>query len=233
MKRIGIIGGLGPESTIEYYKNIINAFKSENEDLNYPEIIIYSVNMSQFVGLMRQKKYKEVISLLLNKINALKNAGAEFIAISANTPHLLFDQLQELSEIPLLSIVKATSQEVVRRKLKRPGLFGTGFTMNSSFYQDTLMTMGIEVMMPDKIDKELIDNKLFTEIELGIIRDDTRKLYIRIIEKMVAEKHIDSLILGCTELPLILNENTYAGIPMLDTTNIHVDSIVNYCREIE
>jgi aspartate racemase len=233
MKRIGIIGGLGPESTIEYYKKIINAFKSGNGDLNYPEIIIYSVNMSQFVGLMRQKKYEEVIALLLKKINALKNAGADFIAVSANTPHLLFDQLQELSEIPLLSIVKATSGEAVRRKLKRPGLFGTGFTMNSSFYQDTLMTKGIEVIMPDKIDKELIDNKLFTEIELGIIRDDTRKLFIQIIEKMVTEQHIDSLILGCTELPLILNEDSYAGIPMLDTTNIHVDSIVKYCREIE
>jgi aspartate racemase len=232
MKRIGIIGGLGPESTIDYYKEIINAFKKETNDLNYPEIIIYSVNMSQFLGLMKQKKYDEITAYLLEKIEALNLAGAEFVAMSANTPHLLFDQLQELSTIPLLSIVEATCEEAVQRGLKRTGLFGTGFTMNATFYSDVLTKHGVEVILPDQKDRELINHKLFSEIELGIFNNNTRKKLITIIEKMAHEQQIDSLILGCTELPLILKENTYSGIPILDTTKIHVNAIVNYCRDM-
>jgi aspartate racemase len=233
MKRIGIIGGLGPESTAEYYKEIINAFKNESNDLNYPEIIINSINMSQFLGLMKLKKYNEVTALLLEKIEALKLAGAEFVAISANTPHLLFDQLQELSTIPLLSIVEATCEEAVQQGLKRTGLFGTGFTMNASFYSYVFTKQGIEVVIPDKKDRELINNKLFDEIEVGTFNDSTRNQLIAIIEKMVHEQQIDALILGCTELPLILRDNYYAGIPMLDTTKIHVNAIVNYCRDLK
>jgi aspartate racemase len=230
MKRIGIIGGLGPEATVDYYKELINAFKGESGDLNYPEIIIYSVNMSVFITLMKAKKYDDATALLLEKITALKSAGAEFAALSANTPHLLFDQLSSNSPIPLLSIVEATCNEALRKGLKRPGLFGTGFTMDASFYPDVFGKHGMEVIIPDLADRTLINHKLFSEIELGIFTDSTRQILISIIEKMVEEKHIDSLILGCTEFPLILENNSYAGIPMLNTTKIHVDAIAKYCR---
>jgi len=231
MKKIGIIGGLGPESTIDYYKEIINTFKNESEDLNYPEIIIYSVNMSEFLGLMKEKKYDQVTAYLLEKIEGLKRAGAEFAVLSANTPHLLFDLLKEKSGIPLISIVEATCEECIKKGLKRPGLLGTGFTMEASFFPDVFKKHGIDVIMPDKEDKELINYKLFSEIELGIFKDDTRRILIRIIEKMVQEQHIDSLILGCTEFPLILKEAFYAGVPILNTTKIHVDAIIKYCVE--
>ncbi len=230
MKKIGIIGGLGPEATVDYYKELINAFKNENGDLNYPEIIIYSVNMSEFLGLMKLKKYDQVVTILLEKINALKKAGAEFVAISANTPHLLFDQINEKSTVPLISIVESACYEAVRKGLKRPGLFGTGFTMDATFFSDVFKKSGIEVIIPGKEDREIINYKLFSEIELGIFKKETRDLLIQIIEKMVREQHIDSLILGCTEFPLILTENLYAGIPMLNTTKIHVDAIARYCR---
>ncbi len=230
MKKIGIIGGLGPEATVDYYKEIINSFKTENSDLNYPEIIVYSVNMSEFIGLMRLKKYELATVYLSERIESLKNAGAEFAALSANTPHQLFDQLRAKSSIPLISIVEATCEEAKKRGAKRVGLFGTEFTMNASFFPDVFKKEGIEVIMPDAEDKELINYKLFSEIELGIFKDDTRELLIGIIDKMVREQHIDSLILGCTEFPLILDQETYAGIPMLNTTKIHVESIVNYCN---
>ncbi|HEX2934938.1 MAG TPA: amino acid racemase [Bacteroidales bacterium] len=229
MKRIGIIGGLGPEATIDYYKELISAFKGDSIDLNYPEIIIYSVNMSVFIALMKAKQYDDAAALLLEKITALKSAGAEFAALSANTPHLLFDQLKAQSPIPLLSIVDAACEEALRKGLKRPGLFGTGFTMDASFYPDVFSKYGIEVIVPDHADRELINHKLFTEIEVGVFTDSTRRMLISIIEKMVEEKHIDSLILGCTEFPLILADCSYAGIPMLNTTRIHVDAIVKYC----
>lgn len=231
MKKIGIVGGLGPEATIDYYKELINAFKNENGDLNYPEIIVYSVNMTVFLGLMKAKKYEEVTAYLLEKIEGLKRAGAEFVAISANTPHLLFDHLKEKSPIPLISIVEATRDQCVKRGFKRAGLFGTGFTMEASFFPVVFKKQNIEVVMPEHEDKKLINYRLFSEIELGIFKEETRQELIKIIEKMVKEQHIDSLILGCTEFPLILSESNYAGVPMLNTTKIHVDAIVKFCIE--
>ena len=230
MKKIGIIGGLGPEATVDYYKEIINAFKNNDGNLNYPEIIIYSVNMSEFLAFMSAKEYDKATSYLLEKIKGLQLAGAEFVAMSANTPHLLFDRLKGKAEIPLISIVEATRDECLKRGLKRTGLFGTGFTMEASFYPDVFKMHGIEVVKPDQKDKDLINFKLFSEIELGIFKDETRQLLIGIIGKMVREQQIDSLILGCTEFPLILDKETYGGIPVLNTTRIHVESIVKFCR---
>ncbi|NTW26363.1 MAG: amino acid racemase [Lentimicrobium sp.] len=233
MKKIGIIGGTGPEATVDYYKEIINAFKDGSGDMNYPEIIIYSINLGKLMGMMRAKQYEEAIAYLVEKIACLEKAGAEFAAISANTPHLFFDQIKSLSPIPLISIVEATLAETIKRGLKRPGLIGTGFTMDASFYADNFRLKSIEVVVPDREDRELINYKLFSEIELGIFKDETRQLLIRIIEKMVRAQQIDSLILGCTEFPLILTEPEYAGIPMLNTTRIHVDAIVGYCMNEE
>lgn len=230
MKKIGVIGGLGPEATIDYYTEIINAFKNEDGDLNYPEIIIYSVNMSVFISLMKEKKFDLATTLLLEKIEALKRAGAEFAVLSANTPHLLFDRIKEKCGIPMISIVESACNESIKRGYKRTGLIGTGFTMEASFFADVFKKQGIDVIIPDKEDRDLINHRLFTEIELGIFKDDTRQLLIDIIEKMVQKQHIDSMILGCTEFPLILKESSYAGIPMLNTTKIHVDAIVKYCE---
>ncbi len=227
MKKIGIIGGLRPEATVDYYQKIIDAFKNKSGDLNYPEIIVYSVNMSEFIGLIRAEKYEQATAYLTERIERLKQAGADFAVLSANTPHQLFDQLREKSTIPLISIVEATCEEAKKRGLKRAGLIGTEFTMEASFFPDVFKRQGMEVIMPDLKDQQLINDKLFSEIELGIFRDETREILIGIIEKMVREQHIDCLILGCTEFPLILTGETYAGIPMLNTTRIHVKICLN------
>jgi aspartate racemase len=230
MKRIGLIGGMGPESTLAYYSEIINAFKDEKGDLDYPEIIIYSVNLSEFLALMKRREYGRVIEIMVEKLQALKKAGADFAAITANTPHMLFEQINERSPLPLISIVEAACREAIKRGLKRPGLFGTGFTMGATFYQDVFGQQGIEVILPDHQDREILNKKLFSEIELGIFKDETRQVLIEMIRQMVLEQHIDSLILGCTEFPLILKEETYAAIPMLNTTKIHVEAIVELCH---
>jgi aspartate racemase len=231
MKRIGLVGGLGPESTLEYYRNIIDAFKGGETDLNYPEIIVYSVNLSEYLGFMGKKDLLELEENLLQKLKALKSAGAEYAAMTANSPHLVFDRVKAKSPLPLVSIIEATCDETIRMGLKNPGLFGTGFTMNSTIYQDVYARKGLTVVLPSHEQKEWIHQKLFSEIELGIFKDETRDALVDMIHKMVKEHHIDSLILGCTEFPLILTEKSYAGIPMLNTTQIHVDAIVNYCRK--
>ncbi len=229
MKTIGLIGGLGPEATVDYYKAIIASFSTKNKELNYPEIIVYSVNMSEFIGLLTNKEYEQATAYLLERIDALHRAGADFAAITANTPHLLFDELKRYSSLPLISIVEATCEEALKNKLKKPGLFGTSFTMDASFYPDVFRRNGMEIVLPEKDDKKRINQKLFSEIELGIFKPKTREMLIGIIQKMVDKQHIDSLILGCTEFPLILTEPEYCGIPVLNTTQIHVKEIVEMC----
>lgn len=229
MQKIGLIGGLGPESTVDYYNRLINAFKGKVAHLNYPEIIIYSVRMAEFLQLMEKKEYDKVVAMLSEKITALKNAGAGFAAITANTPHLLFDRLDEASPIPLISIVETCCIKAKHMGLKKLGLFGTGFTMNNDFYQKIFRKEGLEVVVPDEKDRDIINEKLFSEIELGIFKEETKMLLINIVERMMDKHRIDSLILGCTEFPLILTEPEYMGIPFLNTTQIHVDTIAEMC----
>lgn len=229
MKKIGIIGGLGPVATVDYYNEIINIFNEKNDDLVYPEIIIYSVNMSQFLNLMKAKKYDKVVEMFGRIIKSLKNAGAEFAAITANTPHLLFENIKEQSVLPLISIVEATSEEAKRLDLKNPGLFGTKFTMEASFYQNVFDRYGIKIRVPEKSDIDIINEKLFKEIELGIFKEDTKQQLLQIVKKMIAEKSIDGLILGCTEFPSVFRDKYYFEIPFLNTTRIHVNKIVEYC----
>jgi aspartate racemase len=226
MRKAGLIGGMGPESTLDYYSAIINAFKNKEGIMNYPDMIIYSVNLSEFLDLMKTKAYEKVVDLLVSKLDALKQAGADFGAITANTPHMLFDAINKRSPLPLISIVEATCEETRKRGLKKPGLLGTGFTMNGTFYQEVFGKYGLPIVVPEPEDRRIINHKLFTEIELGIFKDETRQILIDQIQKMVKEHGIDSMILGCTEFPLILTEPQYAGIPMLNTTQIHVDAIV-------
>ena len=231
MKKIGLIGGTGPEATVDYYKGIIDAFKNDSGGMNYPEIIIYSVNLGKLLGFMQSGNYNGAIVYLADAIMRLKDAGADFAAITANTPHIFFDEISERVDLPLISIVEASRTEALRLGLKRPGLFGTGFTMDASFYPDAFRQKGMEVVVPGKEDREILHHKLISEIELGIFKNETRMQLVRIIEKMVDEENIDSLILGCTEFPLILTQPAYAGIPVLNTTQIHVEAIVARCRE--
>ncbi|MGC8825059.1 MAG: aspartate/glutamate racemase family protein [Bacteroidales bacterium] len=230
MKKIGIIGGLGPEATVDYYQRIIDTFKASNDgSLDYPEIIIYSVNMKIFIGRMSQKQYREATDYLVEKIRGLERAGADFAALSANTPHQLYDEIIQQVNIPVLSIVEATCKRAKQMGLKRLALFGTLFTMNATFYSEVFKKNDILIVTPDENQKEYIHHKLFTEIELGIFKNETREALIKIMRQMQDQHHIEGVILGCTELPLILPEAHYSGLPMLNTTEIHVKAIVDYC----
>ena len=232
MKTIGMIGGIGPESTVDYYKEIIAAFQTRYSDLAYPEIIVYSVNMNELLKFVETKNWHELSEWLLEKIFSLHRAGAEFAAIASNTPHIVFDEIKIKSPIPLLSIVEATCKKAQEMGLKNVGLIGTKLTMEAEFYKKPFISKGISVVVPSEEEQQLIHHKLFSEIELGIFKDSTRKELLSIAKRMVGEEGIDSLILGCTELPLILTEHKY-GIPFLNTTAIHCERIINYCIQGE
>jgi aspartate racemase len=231
MQTIGIIGGLGPEATIEYYKRIIESFKNKNPSgsLNYPEILIYSINMGQLIGHMQKKEFDLAIRYLTYCIQKLKEAGADFAAMTANTPHQFFNEIHAKNCLPLISIVEATREKAEQMGIGRVGLIGTKFTMEATFYKDVFDKSKIEVFVPNAEEIEIINNKLFTELELGIFKDETREQLLDIISRLIDRHNINALILGCTEFPLLFDKESYLDIHFLNTLQIHVDKIVETC----
>ena len=230
MKTIGIIGGLGPESTVDYYKEIIAAFNAKYVEMAYPEIIIYSANLNELMKFVETKNWSRLSEWLLKKISSIHRAGAEFAVIASNTPHIVFDEIKSKSPISLLSIIEETCNKAQEMDLKNIGLMGTKLTMEADFYKKPFISKGISVAVPSEEEQQLIHHKLFSEIELGIFKDSTREELLAIAKRMVDEEGIDALILGCTELPLILTESKY-GIPFLNTTAIHCESIIKHCLQ--
>jgi aspartate racemase len=224
MKIIGLIGGLGPESTLDYYRLIIRAFQ-ERKSVDYPEIVVYSANLTEGLKLMEGKNWGTLTDWLLYRIEALRRAGAEFAAIGSNSPHVVFDAVQRRSALPLVSIVEATCRKARELGVKRLGLLGTAFTMQADFFQKPFLDRGMDVVVPEPEDQQLIHRRLFTEIELGIITDSTRQELLSVVRGLIDRHGIEALILGCTELPLILTKDEF-GIPFLNTTAIHADAIV-------
>lgn len=232
MKKIGILGGIGPESTIDYYKSIISAFNTRYPELAYPEIILYSANLNELMTFIDARNWTGLSGWLLEKIGSIHRAGAEFAAIASNTPHIVFDEIKSRSPIPLLSIVEETCDKAQKLGLKNVGLLGTKLTMASDFYKKPFQSRGISVVVPSEPEQQHIHQRLFSEIELGIFKDSTREELLSIAKRMLDEDNIDSVVLGCTELPLILTESKY-GIPFLDTTAIHCESIIRYCIQVQ
>lgn len=225
MKTLGIIGGVSPESTIEYYKFIVESFKSKKADGNFPQIIINSINLKTMIDYFNAGQLNEAAVFLTGEVKKLANAGAEFGLISANTPHLIFNEVQAMSPIPLISIIEASCRAVKNSGLKKVGLFGTGFTMRASFYPETFIKEGITIVVPDDEDKDYIHEKYMGELINGIFLDETRRNMLIIVEKLKIKHGIEGLILGGTELPLILRDSN-PGIPLFDTTKIHVEEAV-------
>ncbi len=234
MKRIGIIGGIGPESTADYYRRIIDLFKARADGLTYPEIVIFSANLGELIRLQDEATasgdWNRFIAWLSERVAALHAAGAQFGAIGSNTPHIVFDAVQARSPIPLLSIVAATCRHARALGVRKLGLLGTRLTMSADFYTDLFRRHAMELVVPEAAERDRIQHLLFTEIELGILRDETRQELLAMVKRMIDTHGIEALILGCTELPLILPEDAF-GIPFLNTTAIHVQAIVEHCLD--
>lgn len=228
MKKIGIVGGLGPEATADYYKRIVDFFRQNKYGLSTPDIIIYSADLSALFKLVAEQRWEALADWLTERITALKNAGAEFAVISANTPHVVFDQVQAQSPLPLISIVEATLESAKSSAYKRLGLMGTGFTMQNNFFGARFAQEDIAVVVPNETEQQYIQDKLMSEIELGIFAEETRQALLSIITNLQRRENIDAVILGCTELPLILPDGA-AEVPFLNTTAIHVAAICKRC----
>lgn len=226
MKTIGIIGGIGPESTIDYYRKIIAAYCEYDVNGNLPKIIINSINMSEMLKLLGADRFDEIADNLVVEFGKLAAAGADFGLLASNTPHIIFDRVRKSSPLPLISIVEATCDKVKEIGLQRVALFGTKFTMTGGFYDQVFSQHNIQVFIPNDIDQNFIHEKYLEELVKGNIQDDTKFELLAIASKMKREHDIQGLILGGTELSLILQNGDAPGIHIIDTTDAHVESIL-------
>ncbi len=231
MKKIGVVGGLGPESTLYYYRIFIDLCRQiEDLDGAYPEVIIYSVNMKEIMAQRSSGQEDAAQVKLLEAIGSLHKAGADFAIIACNAMHRYYDEIASKSPIPLLSIVEEACKEVARLGLTKVGLFGAAPTMKSGFYQKVFDKSGISMVVPSDEEQAYISGRVVNELARGIFTGETRDAFLKIARRLKDELSIQGLILGCTEIPLLLDKSCAEklGIPMLDTSMIHMQSALRY-----
>jgi aspartate racemase len=225
-KRIGILGGMSPESTVAYYEYITRTYTERHGDYGYPEILIYSVSFQPYVDWPNQDRWDLVAQGLSEAAQKLVTAGADLILIATNTMHLVFDQVQAAVDVPMVSLLDATADAILARGVRTVGLLGTKFTMEKGFYQDAMARRGTTVLVPDAGDRAYVNRVIYDELVAGQIRDESRVGFLDIIGKLVA-LGAEGVILGCTEIPLLVSEAD-AGIPLFDTTTIHAEAALTY-----
>jgi aspartate racemase len=219
VKRIGILGGVSAESTATYYLTITREYIRRFGDTGYPEILIYSVSFAEYAALQHAGRWEELAAKMAEAFRALAQAGAEFGLIAANTLHIVFDKVQALSPIPLLSIVEATARAVRKAGLSRVGLLGTRFTMEREFFRRGLSSFGIEVLVPPPEERELVHRVIYGELVRGEVRDGSRGELLQAIAGL-SRRGAQGVILGCTELPLLIRPED-VELPLFDTARIH------------
>lgn len=224
MASVGIVGGLGPESTIDYYRRLLEAWEKLHPR-SAPSIVIDSLDVQRAIALVESDR-AGLAEYLLASIRRLAGAGVDFAAMTANTPHIVFDELAARSPVPLVSIVEVCAEEARRRRLSRVALLGTRFTMEAPFYPAVLSRHGISVVLPGEHDRSWIHERYIGELLTGQFRDETRRQFISLVSRLRDAESIDGVILGGTELPLLLPEPAIAAVPALDTTALHVAAIV-------
>ena len=225
-KKIGILGGLTPESTVTYYMHIVHRYQALYRDHGYPECIIYGVSFQQYEDWMRNKDWDSIEDNLLKGLEVLEKAGADFSIIATNTMHLLFDKLQSRIQMPLISIIDAVAESIKTAGFRKVGLLGTEFTMNHPFYQQGLNRFNIEAIVPRQPDQDLIVQIIYNELSKGILREESRQGYLKIIDKLV-DRGAEGVVLGCTEIPLLVRQQD-TDVPIFDTSTIHAEKALQH-----
>lgn len=228
MMTVGLVGGLGPESTIDYYRRILGAWERQAPSTS-PSIVIDSLDVQTALRLVEHDR-AGFTEYLAGSVGRLAAAGADFVVMTANTAHLVFDEVSARSPVPLVSIVETCAAAARRRGLRRLALLGTRFTMDAPFYPAVCGRYGIEVVVPGVPDRAWVHERYVDELLQGQFRDETREEIEALVSRLRDTHAIDGVILGGTELPLLLRSPEAAGLPLLDTTALHVDAIVERLR---
>jgi len=226
MKKVGIIGGIGPASTLDYYCGIIDGYRAKVKDGSYPEIVIDSVNMTGMLSYIEREDWNALTEMLADVIYHLKAAGAQFVAIASNTPHIVFDMIAKRSPLSLISIVDETIAYAQAKGVKKAVVIGTRFTMRSGLYANAFSKLNIATVTPSENEQEEIHGVIFPKLEDGIVDLNDKNKLLALANRLISEHDADALVLGCTELPLMIKENDIDTL-LLNTTQIHIDAIVN------
>lgn len=229
MKKIGIIGGLSAESTIEYYKILIKEYNKRKGGVSSPLLIIDSLDLEEAVNLMNNSDWEGVFSIILQSAKNLENAGAEVIIIATNTIHKVFDRLQKEITTPMISILDVTAEAAKSKNLKKIGLLGTIFTMQSDFFQKAFQRYNLEIIVPNQEDQKLVNEVIFNELTFHIIKPESKRGYLEVIGRLQQEG-AEGVILGCTEIPLLIKQED-SPIPVFDTTTIHAMAALEYAMK--
>lgn len=225
MKKIGLVGGTGPESTLMYYKELNSRIDKIKDGKAMPDIVIESVDFRKAWDYVCAERYDLLTDYLAEKVTCLQNSGAEVISLTAVTMHLVIDGIIAKTNADLISIPKAVCNEALSAGYKKIGLLGTIFTMEKDYMKKDFLEAGIEVCVPDKEDRDLVAKRIYEELEAGIVKESTLKELQGIIAKMRDDKGIEAVVLGCTELPLILNSGN-CPVPCLDSVEIHINDLI-------
>ncbi len=229
MKKIGLVGGTGPESTLMYYRELNSRIDKMTGGAQMPDLAIESVNFRRAWDYVCAGKYDLLTDYLSEKVECLKAGGAEVIALTAATMHIVYDEIVEKTKVSLISIPKSVCEEIQKKGYKKVGLLGTIFTMEQDYMKRDLLEAGIEVIIPEKSDRELVSKRIYEELEVGIVKESTLKEFTAIIEKLKKEQDIQALILGCTELPFLLNKNN-CPVDCLDSVEIHLQKLIELAQ---
>ena len=221
-----MIGGVGPESTVDYYHRIVKAFRNHDAGNGDPHLIINSLDLKRVLACVNEDRLGELSEYVLAGIQSLAAAGSDFAVISSNTVHIVYNEVASQSVLPMISIIEATLRKIKNLELKRLGVFGTRYTMQGKFFHDVFRDTGIELIFPDSMEQNYIHEKYLSEFVNGVIIEQTREALIKIARRMADQNGIEGLILGGTELPLILNQSNIPELKILDTSEIHVEEIV-------
>jgi len=224
-KRIGVLGGMSPETTAEFYHSIVKEHFKEHGDYAYPEVVIFSVNFKRIIDLQVSGDIETYTNELMKGVESLESSGVDFIVIASNTPHMVFNQLEQRSKVPILSIVKNTADKAQDLSLSRVLLLGTKFTMQASFYKNDFLELGIEVSVPSEPEQLEVNRIIFEELVLGEIKKSSKEYLLSLINKYPAK----GVILGCTELSLIIGKKDTDKV-LLDTLQIHVNATLRYAQ---
>ncbi len=226
MKTIGMLGGMSWESTASYYKTINQGVKQKLGGLSSAEVCLYSVNFEEIEKLQHAGQWDETVLILSKAAQSVEAGGADFLIICTNTMHKVAEQIQGNISIPLLHIADATAAKLVKNGITKAGLLGTRFTMEQDFYKDRLTErFGIEVVVPSSNDQTIVHNVIYDELCRGVINPDSKELYLTIVKNLF-EQGAQAVILGCTEIALLINQND-TSVPLYDTTEIHAEAAVN------
>jgi len=225
-KKIGIIGGLSPESTVSYYLHITRSYIKRYGDYGYPEILIYSVNLENYHRWRGENRWDLIAENLIHSAKNLQKAGADFGLIATNTMHKVFDVVKDAVSLPLIHLIEVTADRAKKTGLKKLGLLGTQYTMCDGFYQDKITQYGLNVIVPDSNDQKIIHKIIVEELVQGKLLENSKSEYLRIINELTC-LGAEGIILGCTEIPLLIKQKD-SPVPLLDTAIIHADAALEY-----